>query len=60
MFRKLTEEDFAILRGPFESGRQSPTFMGAALFLSIFLQGHCGAWNTILWITLPIQMQKKL
>ncbi|NMD71586.1 hypothetical protein HHO41_14885 [Bacillus sp. DNRA2] len=39
MFRKLTEEDFAVLRGPFESERQSPTLMGAALFLSIFLQG---------------------
>lgn len=38
MFRKLTEGDFSVLRGPFESGRQSPTLMGAALFLSIFLQ----------------------
>ncbi|WP_147536186.1 hypothetical protein [Bacillus marasmi] len=38
MFRKLTEEDFSVLRGPFESGRQSPTLMGVALFLSIFLQ----------------------
>lgn len=38
MFRKLTEEDFAVLRGPFESGRQSPINMGATLLGLVFLQ----------------------
>ncbi len=36
---KLDEEDFAVLRGPFESGRQSPKSLGGVLVLSIFLQG---------------------
>ena len=39
MFKKLSAEDFAALRGPFESGRQSPKHLGDMLFLSIFLQG---------------------
>ncbi len=30
MIRKLKEEDFLVLRGPFESGRQSPGSLGAA------------------------------
>lgn len=38
MLRKLKEEDFAVLRGPFESGRQSPGSLGGVLILSIFLQ----------------------
>jgi hypothetical protein len=39
MFKKLSAEDFAALRGPFESGRQSPSSLGGMLFLSVFLQG---------------------
>jgi hypothetical protein len=39
MFKKLSAEDFAVLRGPFESGRQSPSNLGGMLFLSVFLQG---------------------
>ncbi|WP_144509665.1 ABC transporter ATPase [Bacillus sp. FJAT-22090] len=39
MTRKLKEEDFEVLRGPFESGRQSPGALSGALILSIFLQG---------------------
>lgn len=38
MIRKLKEEDFAVLRGPFESGRQSPGSLGFILILCIFLQ----------------------
>ena len=38
MLRKLKEEDFAVLRGPFESGRQSPGALWRVLILSIFLQ----------------------
>lgn len=38
MFKKLTEEDFAVLRGPLESGRQSPSAMAGILVLGIFLQ----------------------
>ena len=38
MLRKLNEEDFEVLRGPFESGRQSPSSLGGILILSIFLQ----------------------
>ncbi|MED4906170.1 hypothetical protein [Parageobacillus thermoglucosidasius] len=38
MFKKLSAEDFAALRGPFESGRQSPGNLGGILFLSVFLQ----------------------
>ena len=38
MFSKLTEEDFDVLRGPLESGRQSPANLGPILILSIFLQ----------------------
>ena len=35
---KLTEEDFEVLRGPLESGRQSPENMSFVLIISIFLQ----------------------
>jgi len=38
MLRKLNEEDFEVLRGPFESGRQSPGALSGALILSIFCQ----------------------
>lgn len=38
MFNKLTEEDFAVLRGPLESGRQNPNSLAAVLLLGIFLQ----------------------
>lgn len=38
MFSKLNEEDFEVLRGPLESGRQSPSNLGFILLLSIFLQ----------------------
>src|SRR5699024_8549156 len=39
MFNNLLEEDFAALRGPFDSGRQSPSAFGGILMLSVFLQG---------------------
>ncbi|GEN32478.1 hypothetical protein CQU01_27160 [Cerasibacillus quisquiliarum] len=35
---KLDEKDFAVLRGPLESGRQSPKSIGRILILSVFLQ----------------------
>ena len=38
MFSTLNEEDFEVLRGPLESGRQSPANLGFVLILSIFLQ----------------------
>src|SRR5699024_3031248 len=38
MLNKLSEEDFAVLRGPLESGRQSPSALGGALILGIFGQ----------------------
>ncbi|BDH60326.1 hypothetical protein MTP04_04560 [Lysinibacillus sp. PLM2] len=38
MFNQLSEEDFAVLRGPLESGRQSPTSLATTLILGIFLQ----------------------
>ncbi|GAE32069.1 hypothetical protein [Halalkalibacter hemicellulosilyticus] len=38
MFSKLTEKDFLVLRGPFESGRQSPVSLGSAMILAIFGQ----------------------
>ena len=38
MLKKLKKKDFAVLRGPLESGRQSPDSLGMALLLSIFLQ----------------------
>ncbi len=38
MLKELKEEDFAVLRGPLESGRQSPTSFSAILLLSVFLQ----------------------
>src|SRR5690625_3081539 len=49
MLNKFKEEDFAVLRGPFESERQSPRALGAILPISIILQGlmyvltHLGA-----------------
>ncbi|APH03503.1 ABC transporter ATPase [Bacillus weihaiensis] len=38
MFGQLTAKDFAVLRIPLESGRQSPDSVGGILFLGIFLQ----------------------
>jgi len=38
VFSKLKEEDFGVLRGPFESGRQTPGNLGFTLIISIFLQ----------------------
>lgn len=38
MLRKLQEEDFAVLRGPLESGRQRPASLAMMLILSVFLQ----------------------
>ena len=38
MLNKLSEEDFAVLRGPLESGRQSPSALGGTLILAIFGQ----------------------
>ena len=38
MLSKLKEEDFGVLRGPFESGRQSPESFSGNFILSIFLQ----------------------
>lgn len=35
---QLQEEGFAVLRGPFESGRQSPNSLGGILTFSILLQ----------------------
>lgn len=35
---RLREEDFAVLRGPLESGRQNPGSLGFALILGVFLQ----------------------
>jgi|SRR5690625_51261 len=35
---KLDEQDFAVLRGPLESGRQGPKSLGGILILSVFLQ----------------------
>ncbi len=39
MFNKLSVKDFAVLRGPFESGRQSLGNMAVVLIFSIFIQG---------------------
>lgn len=54
MLKKLKKKDFAVLRGPLESGRQSPDSLGMALLLSIFLQAllyyvtyHIAAETTI-------------
>lgn len=38
MFNKLCVEDFAVLREPFESDRQSPSNLGGALVLSAIFQ----------------------
>ncbi|WP_062050950.1 hypothetical protein [Bacillus sp. JCM 19034] len=35
---KLKEEDFLVLRGPFESGRQAPVSLGGAMIIGIFCQ----------------------
>lgn len=37
--KKLTVDDFAVLKEPLETGRQSPSQLGTILPLSIFLQG---------------------
>ncbi|PLR95917.1 ABC transporter ATPase [Bacillus sp. T33-2] len=38
MLGKLSEKDFAVLRGPLESGRQSPQSLSGTLFLGLFIQ----------------------
>ena len=38
MLSRLKENDFRVLRGPFESGRQRPEGLAINLLLSIFLQ----------------------
>ncbi|KQL36828.1 hypothetical protein [Psychrobacillus sp. FJAT-21963] len=38
MFRKLKEDDYGVLRGPLESGRQSPGNLAIVLIIGIFLQ----------------------
>ena len=38
LLNKLSEEDFMVLRGPLESGRQSPGSLSGVLVLSLFLQ----------------------
>lgn len=38
MLKKLSEQDFAVLRGPLESGRQSPNSLASVLVLGILLQ----------------------
>ncbi|WP_096186926.1 hypothetical protein [Evansella halocellulosilytica] len=38
MFSKLSEKDFLVLRGPFESGRQAPVSLGGAMIIGIFGQ----------------------
>ncbi|MCL6571136.1 MAG: hypothetical protein K6T88_05560 [Bacillus sp. (in: Bacteria)] len=38
MLERLKEEDFEVLKGPLESGRQGPPSLGGTLFLAIFLQ----------------------
>lgn len=38
LFKKMSVEDFAVLRGPLESGRQSPDSFGAIFWLGIILQ----------------------
>lgn len=38
MVKKLSEQDFAVLRGPLESGRQSPNSLAAVFILGIFMQ----------------------
>ncbi len=38
MRKQLVVEDFAVLKGPLESGRQSPSSLSFALLISIFLQ----------------------
>ena len=38
MLKKLSEEDFAVLRGPLESGRQSPNSLATVFILGMFMQ----------------------
>ncbi|MFG6495749.1 ABC transporter ATPase [Fictibacillus sp. UD] len=38
MFKKLSVEDFAVLKGPLESGRQSPQSLGGVLVLGAAMQ----------------------
>ncbi|MFD1067901.1 hypothetical protein [Oceanobacillus locisalsi] len=38
LLNKLKEEDFTVLKGSLESGRQSPNSLGGMLILAIFLQ----------------------
>lgn len=38
MLKKLSVEDFAVLKGPFESGRQSPSSLGGTLVLAVIFQ----------------------
>ena len=38
LFNRLLEEDFAVLRGPLESGRQSPGTLSGVLILFLILQ----------------------
>ncbi|MBM7541140.1 hypothetical protein JOE23_001385 [Amphibacillus cookii] len=38
MLKKIAEEDFLVLRGPFESGRQSPSSLASAFFGIILIQ----------------------
>ncbi|MGX4669012.1 hypothetical protein JNUCC74_07335 [Cerasibacillus sp. JNUCC 74] len=38
MLKKLSERDFAVLRGPLESGRQSSSSLAFALMIAIFFQ----------------------
>ncbi|WP_062050951.1 hypothetical protein [Bacillus sp. JCM 19034] len=38
MVRKLSEKDFLVLRGPFESGRQAPVSLGGAMIIGAFCQ----------------------
>ena len=38
MLKKLSERDFAVLRGPLESGRQSPNSLAFALMIAVFFQ----------------------
>ena len=38
MLKKVMEEDFLVLRGPLESGRQSPNSLAGTLLLFLFIQ----------------------
>ncbi|MFC4618225.1 hypothetical protein ACFO4N_05720 [Camelliibacillus cellulosilyticus] len=49
MLNKLSEEDFAVLRGPFESGRQSPNMLSKVLLLTAVLQ-----WILFVGVYIPL------